>query len=45
VNPVKEKQTVGRAIAAFEATASNQISLHLGDIVRVHQITPGLCFS
>uniref|UniRef100_A0A914LH46 Intersectin-1 n=1 Tax=Meloidogyne incognita TaxID=6306 RepID=A0A914LH46_MELIC len=41
VNPVKEKQTVGRAIAAFEATASNQISLHLGDIVRVHQITPG----
>lgn len=41
VNFVKEKQTIGRAIAAFEATASNQISLHPGDIVRVHQITPG----
>jgi hypothetical protein len=32
---------IGRAIATFEATASNQISLSIGDIVRVHQMTPG----
>ena len=38
---IDKKITTGRAIAAFEATASNQISLRIGDIVQVHQMTPG----
>lgn len=32
---------VGRAVAAFEATAFNQISLKLGDLVRIHTTSPG----
>ena len=36
-----ERHVIGRALAAFEATASNQISLRTGDTVRVHQMTQG----
>lgn len=34
-------ETVGRAMAAFEATAANQISLRVGDLVRIHNTSPG----
>ncbi|KAL3108428.1 hypothetical protein niasHT_015350 [Heterodera trifolii] len=34
-------QTIGRAIANFTATASNQISLVIGDTVKIYQTTPG----
>lgn len=35
------EQLVGKAIAAFDATAPNQISLRVGDVVRVHTTSPG----
>ncbi|KAH7731039.1 ITSN-1 protein [Aphelenchoides avenae] len=37
--PVKEN--LGRAIAAYEATAPNQISLRMGDLVRIRSTSPG----
>uniref|UniRef100_A0A183CDS0 Intersectin-1 n=1 Tax=Globodera pallida TaxID=36090 RepID=A0A183CDS0_GLOPA len=36
-----DRQMVGRAIATFTATASNQISFAAGDTVKIHQTTPG----
>ncbi|CAD5221169.1 unnamed protein product [Bursaphelenchus okinawaensis] len=36
-----ESDRKGRVIAAFEATADNQISLHVGDQVQVKNTTPG----
>lgn len=35
------EHNIGRAVAAFEATASNQVSLKLGDFVRIHTTSPG----
>uniref|UniRef100_A0A915CWP4 SH3 domain-containing protein n=1 Tax=Ditylenchus dipsaci TaxID=166011 RepID=A0A915CWP4_9BILA len=34
-------ESIGRAVAAFEATAANQISLRMGDLVRIHSTSAG----
>ncbi|KAI1714547.1 SH3 domain-containing protein [Ditylenchus destructor] len=34
-------ENMGRAVASFEATAANQISLRAGDLVRIHNTSPG----
>lgn len=42
---VTPAEMVGRAIADFTATAANQVSLKAGDLVRVHNTSPGINLS